>query len=124
MNEYVESLSTAEMKLAWALTNYGRIMVETAKKRDEFNASPEGKKQKALKAWFSSTRKRAITIPNADDIKMKEQLLKLLDEIQQVLVDKFDRTRKIISNTQKNLRALQSSKAKSATSLETKLLTA
>jgi len=37
------------------------------------------------------------------------------------MVDKLDRTREIISNTQKNLRALQSSKAKSATSLETKL---
>ena len=106
------------MKHARALTNYGLIMVKTAKKRDEFNASPEGKKQKALKAWFSSTRKCAMTIPNADDIKMKEQELKLLDE----MVDKFDQARKIISSTQKNLRALQSSKAKSGTSLETKLL--
>jgi hypothetical protein len=81
-----------------------------------------------LKAWFSSTRKRAIinvlvTIPNADDIKLKEkeQELKQLDEMPQVMVDKFDRTRTIISNTQKNLRVLQSSKAKSGTSLETKL---
>ena len=38
------------------------------------------------------------------------------------MVDKFDRTRTIISNTQKNLRVLQSSKAKSGTSLEMKLL--
>jgi hypothetical protein len=37
------------------------------------------------------------------------------------MVDKLDRTREIISNTQKNLRALQSSKAKFATSLETKM---
>ena len=59
---------------------------------------------------------------NADDIKMKEQELKLLDEIRQVMVDTFDQARKIISSTQKNLRALQSSKAKSTTSLETKLL--
>jgi len=59
---------------------------------------------------------------NADDIKMKEQELKLLDEIRQVMLDKFDQARKIISSTQKNLRALQSSKAKSTTSLETKLL--
>jgi hypothetical protein len=68
------------------------------------------------------TRKRAKTIPNADDIKTKEQELKLLDDIRQRMVDKFDRARKIISSTQKNLRALQSSKAKSATSLATKLL--
>jgi hypothetical protein len=40
-----------------------------------------------LKAWFSLTRKRATTIPNADDIKTKEQELKLLDEIRQVMVD-------------------------------------
>jgi hypothetical protein len=52
---------------------------------------------------------------------MKEHELKLLDEIRQEMVDKLDRTKEIISNTQKNLRALQSSKAKSATSLETKL---
>jgi translation initiation factor IF-2 len=105
-------------------------MVETAKKRDEFDASPEGKKRKALKAWFSSTRKRAVivvvvvTIPNSDDIKTKEkeQELKQLDEIRQVMVDKFDRTRTIISNTQKNLCVLQLSKAKSGTSLKTKLL--
>jgi len=108
----VENLSTAEMKIAWALTNYGLIMVKTAKKRDEFDESPEGKKRKALKAWFSLTHKRAMTIPNADDIKTKEQELKLLDEIQRVMVDKFDRTRKIISDTQKNLRALQSTKIK------------
>jgi translation initiation factor IF-2 len=105
-------------------------MVETGKKRDEFDASSEGKKRKALKAWFSSTRKRAVivvvvvTIPNSDDIKTKEkeQELKQLDEMRQVMVDKFDRTRTIISNTQKNLRVLQSSKAKSGTSLKTKLL--
>jgi len=122
VHEYVEILSAAEMKLARALTNYGLIMVETAKKRDEFNASPEGKKQKALKAWFLSTRKCAMTIPNADDIKMKEQELKLLDEMQQVMVDKFIQTRNIISITQNNLHALQSSNAKSTTSHETKLL--
>jgi hypothetical protein len=65
-----------------------------------------------------------VTIPNADDIKTKEkeQELTQLDEIRRVMVDKFDRTRTIISNTQKNLRVLQSSKAKSGTSLETKLL--
>jgi hypothetical protein len=122
VHEYVEILSAAEMKLARALINYGLIMVKTAKKRDEFNASPEGKKQKALKAWFSSTRKCAMTIPNADDIKMKEQELKLLDEMRQVMVDKFIQTRNIISITQNNLHALQLSKAKSATSHETKLL--
>jgi hypothetical protein len=97
-------------------------MVKTAKKRDEFDASPEGKKRKALKAWLSSTRKHATTIPNADDVKTKEQELKPLDEIPQVMVDKFDQARNIISSTQKILRALQSSKAKPATSLETKLL--
>jgi hypothetical protein len=82
----VENLSAAEIKLARALTNYRLIMVKTAKKRDEFDASPEGKKQKALKAWFSLTLKRAVidvvvTIPNADDIKTKEkeQELKQLD---------------------------------------------
>jgi len=48
VNEYVENLSTEEMKHARALTNYDLIMVETAKKRDEFDASPEGKKRKAL----------------------------------------------------------------------------
>ncbi len=69
----MENLSAAEMKHARALTNYGLIMVETAKKRDEFDASPDGKKWKVLKAWFSLTRKCATTIPNADDIKTKEQ---------------------------------------------------
>jgi hypothetical protein len=54
--------------------------------------------------------------------KNKSQELKLLDEIRQVMVDKFDRARKITSSTQKNLRALQSSKAKPVTSFETKRL--
>ena len=44
VNEYVDKLSAAEIKLARALTNYRLIMVETAKKRDEFDTSPEGKK--------------------------------------------------------------------------------
>ena len=72
------------MKLAWALTNYGLILVETAKWRDEFDASPEGKKRKALKAWLLLMRRRAtMTIPNADDIKTKEkeQELNQLDEM-------------------------------------------
>ena len=70
------------------------------------------------------TRKHTTTIQNADDVKTKEQelKLKLLDEIRQVMVDKFDQARIIISSTQKILCTLQSSKAKSATSLETKLL--
>jgi hypothetical protein len=36
----MENLSTAEGKLARALTNYGIILVKTAKLRDEFDASP------------------------------------------------------------------------------------
>jgi hypothetical protein len=46
VNEYVENLSAEEMKHARALTNYRLIMVETAKKRDEFDASPEGKSER------------------------------------------------------------------------------
>ncbi len=73
VNEYVENLSAEEMKHARALTNYGLIMIETAKKRDEFDASPEGEKRKALNAWFLLARKRATTIPNADDVKQKNK---------------------------------------------------
>ncbi len=88
-NEYMENLSAAELKLARSLTNYDLIIVETAKKRDEFDASPEGKKQKALQVWLLSPR-CAKTISNADDMLMKEQELKLLEEVQQEMVNKLD----------------------------------
>ena len=38
------------MKHARALTNYGLIMVKTAKKRDEFDASPDEKKTKGVES--------------------------------------------------------------------------
>ena len=50
VNEYVENLSAAEMKHARALSNYGLIMVKTAKKRDELDASPDGIKAKGVES--------------------------------------------------------------------------
>ena len=50
VNEYMENLSAAEGKLARALTNYSLILVETAKLRDEFDASPEGGKMKGIES--------------------------------------------------------------------------
>jgi hypothetical protein len=42
MNEFIEKISTDEIKLACALTNYNLIIIKTAKKRDAFDEAPEG----------------------------------------------------------------------------------
>jgi hypothetical protein len=52
---------------------------------------------------------------------MKEQELTPLMTVQQEMVDRLKQTRRLYSEQQKNLRVLQSSKAKSTASLETKL---
>jgi hypothetical protein len=62
-----------------------------------------------------------VAILNADILR-KEQALKPLMAIQQKMVDRLKQTRHLYSEQQKNLRVLQSSKAKPTASLETKLL--
>jgi hypothetical protein len=50
-----KKISTDKIKLARALTNYD-IIINTVKKRDVFDDSPEGKKLKSLQGWLISRR--------------------------------------------------------------------
>ena len=51
----------------------------------------------------------------------EEELIPLLKVREEIMADRIHKTRRLYSDTQKNLRTLQSSKAKSATSLETSI---
>jgi len=125
VNEYIEKLSPAEIKLMRALTNYDIIIAETIQSRDLFDKSPEGKKMKSLQVWLKKkvgdhARPRPIVPINPEILQKEEELMPLL-KVREAMADRINRTRQLYSDTQKNLRTLQSSKAKSATSLETSI---
>jgi hypothetical protein len=138
--------NTDKIILARSLTNYNLIIIDIIMKRDAFDESPEGKKLKSLQELLALCRRKMKTIgqkaetdydndavpPPPDpvddmlailnaDILRKEEELKQLLAVRQEMVDRLKQTRWLYADTQKNLRTLQSSKAKSATSLETKL---
>jgi hypothetical protein len=136
MNEYIENLSTAEIRLMRALTNYNIIIGETVLAKDKFDKVLTGKKMKLLQVWLALHRKKTIgdifpppilidaaaAIANAEILWNGEEPRSLL-AVRQVKVEKLTRTRQLVLDIHKNLCALQSSKAKSVTSLETKIFT-
>ncbi len=60
MNEHIEQLSTAEIRLMRALTNYDSIISETVMTRDKFDKAPKGKKMKSLQVWLALRKKKTI----------------------------------------------------------------
>ena len=129
VNEFIENKSIQQITIEQALTNYELVVLETVKRRDDFDLSLEGKKLKSLQAKVASRKcKRknknleAAThdVLDADILRIEHELTSLL-AIQNKMVEKLTQTREIISNKQKYLCTLRSLASKSADSLETKL---
>ena len=52
VNEYIEKMSPAEIKLMCTLTNYDIIIAKTIQSRNLFDKSLEGKMMKSLQVWL------------------------------------------------------------------------
>ncbi len=110
VNEYIEKLSPAEMKLIHVHTKYDTIIAETIHSRDEFDTSPEGKKMKSLLVWLKKKGgdpARPHPIAHIDpEIQQKEEELIPLLKVREEMADGKNKTRRLYSDTQKNLRTL------------------
>ncbi len=111
-NLYIEKGSPAEMKLIHVLTNYDTIIAETIHSRDEFDKWPEGKKMKSLQVWLKKKGGDPAwphpIAPIDPEIQQKEEELMPLLKVREEMTDRINKTRRLYSDTQKNLRTLQS----------------
>ena len=139
IKEFFEAMSTEEVNMKRALTISDSIVIETVKQRDNFEKTDEGKKVKLLQRSIAICRRKIkkfkeVESGNCDDLPppndtavltreitaMEDELKPLLNERNKI-AEKLVQTRRIISATNNNLRDVQTSKAKSSDSLETKL---
>ncbi len=58
MNEFIENKSIQQIMIEQALSNYKLIVLETVKRRDDFDLSLEGKKFKSLQAKVASRKRK------------------------------------------------------------------
>ena len=128
-----EKMSTEEVLLARQIATYEHIIITTALERDAFDRSPDGKKMKSLQGMITS-RKRKVkgkdnTPPSDDvtaellaaDIKSKEEEIKPLLAMRHTMVVRLKGTRSLLTEKEKVLQSLRSSKATSPSSLESQV---
>ena len=58
VNKFIENKSIRQITIQRALTNYDLIVLETVKRRDDFDLSLEGKKLKSLQAKVASRKRK------------------------------------------------------------------
>ena len=75
VNEFIENKSIQQIMIEQALTNYELVVLETVKRRDDFDLSLEGKKLKSLQA------KDAICKRKRKNRIWKQQLMMFLMQI-------------------------------------------
>ncbi len=110
VNEYIENTTPTEVALQLSIPALRNIILETATRRDEWDASPsEGKLRSTLKRTSSPTD------ANID------QLKRLEDYRRKTFVDVLTRTHKKVSEHLDQLKKIRSTKTKSPDSIETKM---
>ena len=105
VNEFIENMTLTEVTIRLSIPTLRNIITETATKRDEWDASPEGKMRMTLKRT------------NADE----EQLKTLEDYRKKTFVDVLTKTHKKVTEQLDKLKQIRSAKVKSPDSIETKM---
>jgi hypothetical protein len=105
INEFIENMTLTEVTIRSSIPVLRNIIAETATKRDEWDASPDGKMQMTLKQT------------NADE----ERLNALEDYRHKTFVDVLTKTHKKVIEQLDKLKQIRSLKVKAPGSIETKM---
>jgi hypothetical protein len=143
VNEFIDSKCDEEIKIERKLTVHEQVIIDTVKERDAFDASWEGKLLQSLKGKIKRLQKKQqfgveTHRGNEEDdddedddddenddgdksIEQYEAQLKPLSTKRNALAEKLKQTRRCVSENNKILLELRSTKKKSSESLETKI---
>jgi hypothetical protein len=109
VNEFIEDMTPTKVSLQLSIPALRKIILETATRRDEWDASPDGKLRLTLKH---------ITSPTDANIDM----LKQLEDYHCItFADVLAKTHKKVSEHLDKLKKIRSTKIKSPDSIETKM---
>jgi hypothetical protein len=105
VNEFIVNMTLTEVTIRLSIPALRNIIAETTTKRDEWDASPEGKMRMTLKR------------SNADE----EQLKTLEDYCKKTFVDVLMKTHEKVTEQLDKLKQIRSAKVKAPSSIETKM---
>jgi hypothetical protein len=109
VNEYIETMTPTEVTLQLSIPALRNIIAETARRRDEWDASPDGKMRSTLKHTTFPTDTNIDTLQQLEDYRRK------------TFADVLTKTHKKVSEHLDKLKKMRSTKIKSPDSIETKM---
>jgi hypothetical protein len=130
INEYIESYAPGEESIRSSVPVLKKIILDTAKQRDEWDESVDGKNRKALMRTVAIYCKhREVMVASGEMLnneeesthKTNESTLKELKLFRNQMVHKLDKARKTLADQQLKLKAMRTNKVKGQLSIETKV---
>ena len=126
INEHLENMTRTEERMRKSIPLLNNIISETAKTRDAFDASDDGKLRKklkrnvALRSLLASSEDSANNAADAE-AEAEENKLRALEEFRNKFVEKLVKARRMVSDQQLKLKAMRTLKVKDQGSIETKI---
>jgi len=139
INEHLENMTRTEERMRKSIPLQNNIISETAKKRDAFDASDDGKLRKKLKrngtlrSLLASSEDSAnnnapvivdIAPVTAADAEAEENKLRALEEFRNKFAEKLVKARRMVVDQQLKLKGMRTLKVKDQGSIETKIFSA
>ena len=121
INEYIESYAPGEESIRSSIPVLKQIITDTAKQRDEWDESDDGKNCKTLMKTVATYRKRREVmlasgemLNNEQEIthKTNESTLKELNDFRNRMVHKLDKACNTLADQQLKLKAMRTNKVK------------
>ena len=130
INKYIESYAPGEESIRSSIPFLKQIITDTAKQRDEWDESDDGKNCKTLMKTVATYRKRREVmlasgemLNNEQEIthKTNESTLKELNDFRNRMVHKLDKACNTLADQQLKLKAMRTNKVKDQLSIEKKV---
>jgi hypothetical protein len=130
INKYIESYAPGKEAIQSSIPVIKQIIADTAKERDEWDESVNGRNRKTLIRTVATYCKPCEVMVASGEMlnneqesthKMNESTLKDLREFRNQIVKKLDKARTILADQQLKLKVMQTNKTKSQQSIETKI---
>jgi hypothetical protein len=109
VNKFIENMTPTEVSLQLLIPALRKIILDTATKRDEWDASPDGKLQSTIKRTTSPTDANLDTLKQLEDYRCK------------TFANVLTKTHKKVSKHLDKLKKVRSTKINSPYSIETKM---
>jgi len=130
MLEYIESYTPGKESIQSSIPVLKQIITDTAKQRDGWDESDDGKNRKTLmKTVATYCKRRELMVASGEMLnselesthKTNESTLKELKDFRNRMVHKLDKARNTLADQQLKLKAMRTNKVKDQLSIETKV---